>query len=595
MIRLLAAVVALLLLTSPGEAQVWSQPTLAPSTVYQPYLAGDQAVAPGMPGAAVSVSPRPMTLSARIFRSYSGIWCGLGKCISMGGGHAGHPGNDIDVYDIRTNTWTLPFQTETPPPYLQTTLAVAYAAGATTVTPATVRGFEVGQRAWLENATKTTLRVTAITVLTRTPHPDNLPLTGTLTVTVEANPGAAPVGTIVRMANRDWRGIKGGAVGTSAVSETNRPLVHHTYDLADWDTKRNRLLFAAGSGFGTYSLDGTWTRLAGKHLTDPVTNPSTGVVTNVPTFNVTMGSGGTVVYDEGTDSAFLFASDSMNGAARGVYQYKFNPDGTIATKKFLHGWPTLPNWSFATKTIMATRGPGRTAYLVLRPTTETTNTPRNRLFTYNLDNPTPASVVWDQTLTPGNPAYDQVNFDRWARRAKTGELYFPVVQADDHDAGFWIKSEATNAWTFKAVPGAPDIVRWTFSYDALTDTFIGFKVNNIYCGTGSACGGPAMPWILTFGDTPPPPVATIDVFTATPPTSSVGKPVTLTWATTNASTVTLNGLAVAVDGSQTVTPLVTTQYDLLADGVSRRLTVTVTEDPLEFTIDGKKYRLQVVP
>jgi hypothetical protein len=57
--------------------------------------------------------------------------------------------------------------------------------------------------------------------------------------------------------------------------------------------------------------------------------------------------------------------------------------------------------------------------------------------------------------------------------------------------------------------------------------------------------------------------------------------------------------AVAFKGAEpvdtlTVTPAVTTNYDMLADGVSRRMTVTVTIPPpvedREMTINGVTYR-----
>jgi hypothetical protein len=76
---------------------------------------------------------------------------------------------------------------------------------------------------------------------------------------------------------------------------------------------------------------------------------------------------------------------------------------------------------------------------------------------------------------------------------------------------------------------------------------------------------------------PPPPAVTIDSFTAIPTTITAGESATLTWETSNATTVTLNGTTVPADGALTVSPPTTTSYDLLADGVSGRITLTVTQ------------------
>jgi hypothetical protein len=55
-------------------------------------------------------------------------------------------------------------------------------------------------------------------------------------------------------------------------------------------------------------------------------------------------------------------------------------------------------------------------------------------------------------------------------------------------------------------------------------------------------------------------------FEATPMTIMKGESSTLAWATANAVTVTLNGAAVGLNGSQVVTPAATTTYTLVATG-----------------------------
>src|SRR5262245_16046797 len=39
-------------------------------------------------------------------RSYSGVCYGGGYLFYFGGGHGSHPGNDVELYHVATNTWT---------------------------------------------------------------------------------------------------------------------------------------------------------------------------------------------------------------------------------------------------------------------------------------------------------------------------------------------------------------------------------------------------------------------------------------------------------------------------------------------------------
>ena len=93
--------------------------------------------------------------------------------------------------------------------------------------------------------------------------------------------------------------------------------------------------------------------------------------------------------------------------------------------------------------------------------------------------------------------------------------------------------------------------------------------------------------ITSSGSVPPP---TIDSFTATPSTIDEGQSATLNWATTNATSCTIGGSSVAVDGSMTVSPTTTTTYTLTATGaggtVSQNVTVTVNEITPPPTIDS---------
>jgi hypothetical protein len=77
------------------------------------------------------------------------------------------------------------------------------------------------------------------------------------------------------------------------------------------------------------------------------------------------------------------------------------------------------------------------------------------------------------------------------------------------------------------------------------------------------------------------------------PTSiTAGQSSTLQWSTANATTITLNGSAVAASGSRTVTPTATTTYTLVATNssgsVTSTATVTVTAPPaLTYVTDIK--------
>ncbi len=87
---------------------------------------------------------------------------------------------------------------------------------------------------------------------------------------------------------------------------------------------------------------------------------------------------------------------------------------------------------------------------------------------------------------------------------------------------------------------------------------------------------------------PPPPGQTITTFTASPSSITAGQAITVTWATTNATTVKLNGVVVAASGSQQFSPTVDTTYILLVSGslpdISSTASVTVVTPPPPQTI-----------
>jgi len=95
---------------------------------------------------------------------------------------------------------------------------------------------------------------------------------------------------------------------------------------------------------------------------------------------------------------------------------------------------------------------------------------------------------------------------------------------------------------------------------------------------------------LTLTVTPPTVMASITRFEAVPTNIAPGESSTLQWATENAVTVTLNGQAVAPNGSQVVSPTTTTTYTLVATGpdgrpvsATARVTVTALAVPRVFS------------
>ena len=64
------------------------------------------------PGGAVTIGNTPVAQSSPVARGYSGITYGGGLIAYFGGGHEAAPGNDVEVYDPRTNLWTQSWKPE---------------------------------------------------------------------------------------------------------------------------------------------------------------------------------------------------------------------------------------------------------------------------------------------------------------------------------------------------------------------------------------------------------------------------------------------------------------------------------------------------
>ena len=110
-----------------------------------------------------------------------------------------------------------------------------------------------------------------------------------------------------------------------------------------------------------------------------------------------------------------------------------------------------------------------------------------------------------------------------------------------------------------------------------------------------ACGGkkPAAP----AAPPPPPPPAPTATLTANPNTVNAGQPTTLSWQTSNATDVSIDGVgAVDASGSRQVTPADSTTYHLVAKGAggtqeaTARVTVTQgnTQAPSEVSLTDEQ-------
>lgn len=103
-------------------------------------------------------------------------------------------------------------------------------------------------------------------------------------------------------------------------------------------------------------------------------------------------------------------------------------------------------------------------------------------------------------------------------------------------------------------------------------------VTTTYTLIANGIGGTAQTSVTVTVQQP----ATTAIFIANPPSIQAGQPSVLSWTTTNAVTVNLNGGAVPLNGSQSVSPAVTTTYILTASGPGGTVTapVTVTVIPI---------------
>jgi hypothetical protein len=412
--RLLVVALVFLLSSSAGAQEqprnTWVKLAFPVGAVDQPVLGGSQSIAQGQPGAAYSNCPRPIqTDAATITRSFSGtLLIPGGKVLAPGGGHMGHPGNDIPILDFINRTRTYPWRAECPPPY----------------------------------------------------NADGTP-------------------------NSAWRGIRGGAVMTYALSATGKPLVQHMYMNHAFDSRWNRYLVVNGRGLMANQLETeTWSILSGRDRTKN---------------EVVWGSAGGMVYDDVRDSVWFFVSDSQNGAPDGIYEHRFDGAGAVVDKRFVMPWPSTPGicWRCANLITALYVKERREAILVVTPSSTSPSVPRNQLWRYHLDRGT---LTRDLTWVPGTPQYDQV-FAVDQTRARLiarvpGETWLLLAGSKHLTKGAWIQNDAVSppTWRWQAIPGTPGLVWWSFFCDGPSGYCGGLAARRTYCGLSGSCGGLADLW-----------------------------------------------------------------------------------------------------
>jgi hypothetical protein len=460
----------------------WKKVVFPVGTVYQPGIGGNYSLPPDEPGAAYSNCPRPIqTDGPDTFRSYSGAVEHDDQVVVFGGGHAGHPGNNISILNVQ-GTRTTPYPAECPAPYIITTLTAPYAVGGTSIQVASTDGFQkaLPYRVFLGNANKTRFRVTAVA---------GTKLTGLAEPTAAGAPpndGPAAAGSSASVVNFVHRGINGGAALVSGRSPTGNPWVQHMYANHCVDKRRNRYVMVNGNGLQAYDL------LTARWLTRPVP-PGDPPALSLSADGPTWGSNGGMLCDDERDSVWMFATDTSNGKARGIYEQRFHEvTGQVIETRYVRAWPTISGWNWANNGITALYNKaGREAILVVTPNTDTANNPRNRIFRFPLgtvDAPSGSTtpVTWDQSWKPGTPQYDQV-FAVDSTRARLvarvpGETWMKIT------GGAWIQNDVTKAWRWLPMAGSPGLTWWSFWCSQTSDLCGGISARSTYGPVGSSGG-----------------------------------------------------------------------------------------------------------
>jgi predicted alpha-1,2-mannosidase len=178
----------------------------------------------------------------------------------------------------------------------------------------------------------------------------------------------------------------------------------------------------------------------------------------------------------------------------------------------------------------------------------------------------------------------------------THHIYFKALNANDTPkAGLkfvvdWVGRETGDqpAIVTSGANGETNCPLWAILHPELQDgpyfAFVQGQPSDMVSGMGLPLNR-HVNFLLTFkwgrGAAPPPPIYS---FNAHPTSIQAGQSATLQWNVTRAQSVTLDGQAVAAQGSRVVTPKQTTTYTLhvvFDDGSTRDLTATVTVTPVE--------------
>ena len=183
----------------------------------------------------------------------------------------------------------------------------------------------------------------------------------------------------------------------------------------------------------------------------------------------------------------------------------------------------------------------------------------------------PDGSYFTNTLSAPNRPIMRTDFD--PSGPSMAEPYYYIgtdgISGSSYVCHFSRVSNDGNWVVFCATPfGGYDVFLWkigTPNTDLVRITTTGGSSPDIFIPTGSP-------------PPPPPPAPTIDGFSAGPSAIAEGDTSTLSWTTTDATSVSIdNGIGgVSVDGSRTVSPSATTTYTLTATGAGGTATDTVT-------------------
>jgi hypothetical protein len=182
-------------------------------------------------------------------------------------------------------------------------------------------------------------------------------------------------------------------------------------------------------------------------------------------------------------------------------------------------------------------------------------------------------IRWGESPLVENRKTNQILIEP---RTTNGLVYHPGFSSD----GQWVMAAHSEALDHNK--GPYDI--YIYELDGKTATHEELLLE------GGFNGWPDL-WVGEPSD-PPPPVPAIDVFFPSSYTIVSGESVELTWETSFADATFLDGGAVEVDGTTTVSPAVTTTYELLAENslnpgveATMQCTVGVYATPQPVSID----------